>query len=79
MVEVMQRDDKNCMTADAEREEPMPCGYRIMEQLAPVIVGYPVQLDESGDIKAKDYTAALQKVRDWFTKYTDYTILRDRF
>lgn len=79
MVEVMQRDDKNCMTADAEREEPIPCGYRIMEQLAPVIKGYPVELDESGDIKAKDYTAALQKVRDWFIKHKDYTIVRDRF
>lgn len=79
MVEVMQRDDKNCMTADAEREQPIPCGYRIMEQLAPVIDGYPVQLDESGDIKTKDYTAALQKVRDWFVKHKDYTIVRDRF
>jgi hypothetical protein len=79
MVEVMQRDNKNCMTADAEREEPMPCGYRIMEQLAPVIVGYPVQLDESGDVKTKDYTAALQKVREWFIKHKDYTIVRDRF
>lgn len=79
MVEVMQRDDKNCMTADAEREQSIPCGYRIMEQLAPVIDGYPVQLDESGDIKTKDYTAAFQKVRDWFIKHKDYTIVRDRF
>ncbi len=79
MVEVMQRDDKSCMTADAEREEPIPCGYRIMEQLAPVIKDYPLELDESGDVKAKDYTAALQKVRDWFTKCKGYTILRDRF
>ena len=79
MVEVMQRDDKNCMTADAEREEPIPCGYRIMEQLAPVIKGYPLELDESGDVKAKDYTAALQKVREWFLSHKDYTIVRDRF
>jgi hypothetical protein len=79
MVEVMQRDDKNCMTADAEREEPIPCGYRIMEQLAPVIKDYPLELEESGDVKAKDYTAALQKVRDWFIKHKDYTIVRDRF
>jgi hypothetical protein len=79
MVEGMQRDDKNCMTADAEREEPIPCGYRIMEQLAPVIKGYPFELDESGDIKTKDYTAALQKVREWFIKHKDYTIMRDRF
>jgi hypothetical protein len=79
MAEVMQRDDMNCMTADAEREEPIPCGYRIMEQLASVINGYPLELDESGDIKTKDYTAALRKVREWFIKNKGYTIMRDRF
>ena len=79
MVEAMQSDDKNCLSADAEREEPIPCGYRIMEQLAPVIEGYPLELDESGDIKTKDYTAALKKAREWFIKHKDYRILRDRF
>jgi hypothetical protein len=79
MVEVMQSDEKNCFSADAEREEPIPCGYRIMEQLAPVIEGYPLELDESGDIKTKDYTAALKKVREWFIKHKEYTILRDKF
>jgi len=79
MAEVLQSDDKNCLSADAEREEPIPCGYRIMEQLAPVIEGYPLQLDESGDIKTKDYTAALKKVREWFIKHKEYTILRNQF
>jgi hypothetical protein len=79
MVEAMQSDDRNCLTADAEKEESIPCGYRIMEQLAPVVDGYPLQLDESGDIKTKDYVAALKTVREWFVKHPDYKILRDRY
>jgi hypothetical protein len=79
MVEALKSDDKNCMSADAEREQPIPCGYRIMEQLAPVIADFPLELDKSGDIKTKDYVAALQKTREWFLKHTTYTILRDRF
>lgn len=79
MVEALNSDEKNCLTADAEREVPIPCGYRIMEQLAPIIADYPVELDESGDVKTKDYVATLQKVRAWFAKNKNYKILRDRY
>ncbi|MCD9017602.1 hypothetical protein [Parachryseolinea silvisoli] len=79
MVEALNSDDKNCLSADAEKEEAIPCGYRIMEQLAPVIDGYPLELDKSGDIKTKDYVAALKTVREWFVKHPDYKILRDRY
>jgi hypothetical protein len=79
MVEAMQSDEKNCLTADAEKEESIPCGYRIMEQLAPAVDGYPLQLDESGDLKTKDYVAALKTVREWFVKHPDYKILRDKY
>jgi hypothetical protein len=79
MVEAMQSDEKNCLTADAEKEESIPCGYRIMEQLAPVVDGYPLQLDESGDLKTKDYVEALKTVREWFVKHPDYKILRDKY
>jgi hypothetical protein len=79
MVEALKSDEKSCLSADAENEQAIPCGYRIMEQLAPVVDGYPLQLDESGDIKTKDYVAALNTVREWFVKHPDYKILRDRY
>jgi len=79
MIEVLQRDDATCMSADAERQAPIPCGYRIMEQLAPVIKGYPLALDASGDVKTNDYVAALKTVREWFTKHPNYEILKDKY
>jgi hypothetical protein len=79
MVEALQSDEKNCLSADAENEQAIPCGYRIMEQLAPVIDGYPLQLDGSGDLKTTDYIAALKTVREWFAKHPNYKILRDRY
>jgi hypothetical protein len=79
MIEVMGRDDKDCLSADAEKEAPIVCGYRIMEQLATVVESYPVQLDASGDIKSKDYVAALATVREWFAKHTDYKIRHDNY
>jgi hypothetical protein len=79
LITTMQSDAKNCMSADAERETAIICGYRIMEQLSPAIEGYPLKLDESGDIETKDYVSALSTVRDWFSKHKDYKIDRERF
>lgn len=79
LVEALNSDAKNCNSADAERETRIPCAYRVMEILAPVINGFPLKLDESGDVVAKDYPAALQLARDWFVKNKSYTISTTSF
>jgi hypothetical protein len=79
LVEVLKSDAKDCMSADAERETAILCGYRIMEQLAPIIAGYPLNLDESGDILTNDYPKALSTVRQWFQSHKTFKILNDRF
>lgn len=79
VVQALQSRDENCMSADAEQERPIMCGYRIMEQLASVVEGYPVALDESGDIKTNDYTAALELVRQWFRQNENYRLITNRF
>jgi len=79
MVEVLMSDSKDCLGADAEREMNIPCGYRIMEQLAVIIEGFPLVLDDFGDVKTNDYPAALLQVREWFVNNTDYTIRNDRY
>jgi hypothetical protein len=79
MVDVLQRNTTDCLSADAEREIAILCGYRVMEQLAPVIEGYPLKLDESGDLKVKDYAAALQNVRAWLLQHKDFKIRDDKY
>jgi hypothetical protein len=80
MITVLNSDEKNCLSADAENETAIPCAYRVMEQLAPVIEDYPLKLDASGDIKTKDYVKALATVRNWVKGKGDkYKIKRDVF
>ncbi len=79
LIEALNSDEKKCMSADSEKETEIICGYRIMEQLASIIEGYPITLDQSGDLQTNDYTNALATVRQWFDKHKDYTILNDRF
>lgn len=79
LVEALNSDAKNCNSADAESEARIPCAYRVMEMLAPVIDGYPLKLDASGDVNTTDYPAALQQARDWFVKNKSYTINTSSF
>jgi hypothetical protein len=78
-VDQLYSDEKNCMSADAETEVPVLCGYRIMELLAPVIAAYPLQLSAYGDLDVDDYEKALKNVREWFSENQAYTILKDNY
>jgi hypothetical protein len=71
-------DEKNCSPASADHNEKIPCAYRVMEMLAPAIESYPLERDESGDVKAKDYTAALQTIREWFKVNKNFKIRTDK-
>lgn len=75
----IQDDEKHCFSADAEREVAIPCAYRIIEQLAPVIEQFPLQTDESGDLKTSDYGAALALARAWFRNNNTYHINNDSY
>jgi hypothetical protein len=77
IVKALHQKGEDCMSADPEREVPIPCGYRIMEQLAPVIDGFPLAVAPGGDLIAPDYAKALEEVRAWFETNKTYTILND--
>lgn len=78
-VNALLSDEKNCLSADAEREIAIPCGYRIMELLAPIIDGYPLEVESTGDIKTDNYRAALTTVQQWFRNHKEYRIRNDRY
>jgi hypothetical protein len=79
LIEALNSDSKNCESANADSNEKIPCAYRVMEMLAPVIENYPLKLSESGDIETTDYPGALQKVRNWLKEQKELKILKDRY
>lgn len=80
MVTVLNSNEKNCLSPNPDSEVPIVCGYRIMEQLAPIIEGYPLKVGPSGDIETTDYAKALEDIRQWFkSRGTNYKIRKDTF
>lgn len=79
LIEILSSEEKNCKPADAETEGEIVCGYRVMELLAPVVKGFPLKVDDSGDVITKDYKAALETTRNWFKKNKTYKILTDTY
>lgn len=79
MAKQIQHDEKHCFSADAEREVAIPCAYRIIEQLAPVIEHFPLERDATGDLRTNDYQAALALAREWFKNNNTYRIKDDGY
>ena len=79
IIAALRSDETNCLSADTEIERAIPCGYRIMELLAPVIKDFPLESDPGGDLKTRDYATALATVRLWFATNPAYTILHDKY
>ncbi len=74
LVEVIQSDELNCYSANPNSDGKILCGYRVMEYLAPIIVDFPIPLDEFGEPDITDYRIALEEVRVWFDMHPDYEI-----
>lgn len=79
LIEALHNDAKNCESANSDNTERIPCAYRVMEMLAPIIENYPLKQNATGDIETTDYPAALQTVRNWFKGNSSYKILKDRY
>jgi hypothetical protein len=75
LIEGVNSDEKNCEPANPEATGAIPCAYRIMEMIAPLLQNFPLKTDASGDIVTTDYPKALQQVRNWIKENGNYTII----
>ncbi len=73
-------DNKKCSSANNDDPAPMICAYRLIEQLAPHILNFPVSINAKGEIESKDLSKSLTDVRAWITKNaTSFEINRDTY
>ena len=78
-VELLFSDEKLCSSPNPDLSERIPCAYRIIEMLAPVIEGFPIKVNPSIGLESDDYPKTLQTVREWFKKNSNYKINRETF
>lgn len=77
---IIESDEKNCSSPNPDSDVKLICAYRVMEQMAPYIDKFPIEVDASGDLKVKDYDKALIEVRGWIMDNREtYVIKRDDF
>lgn len=79
LIEAVNSDEKNCEPANPETTGDIPCAYRVMEMIAPVIKDFPLKTDASGDLVTSDYPGALQQVRKWLKEKSNYTIITSTY
>ncbi|RJE71207.1 hypothetical protein [Reichenbachiella sp. MSK19-1] len=76
---IIQSDKANCMSADPDSNKKILCGYRVMEYIAPVIIDFPLPVDEFGELMVADYEQSLQEVRAWLDQHDTYEIRKEGF
>lgn len=76
---IINNDVAGCQSSNPDSDKKILCGYRVIEQVAPVIKDFPLKVDESGDLIVSDYKMALKQVRSWLTTNDNYTILTDTY
>jgi hypothetical protein len=65
---ILYSDEKNCQSSNPNINSSIPCAYRIMELLVPVIDAIPLKARASGDIVTSNYLLALNQTRSWFNE-----------
>ncbi len=76
LFEIIESDKKDCSSANPDSNAKIICAYRVIGQIAPCIENFPIDTDISGDLKTKDYGAALVKVRDWIKSNKDTYVIK---
>jgi hypothetical protein len=80
LLDILYSDATNCRPPNPDLYDPIVCGYRIMELLAPAVEDFPFETyPGTTQLKADDYDKALDDVRIWFREHPDYVIKRDTF
>lgn len=80
IIEVLNRDSKDCFSPNPDNPVKITCAYRAMEYLAPIIKNFPLKTDKDGDLDIDNYEASLQVCRRWFQQHiTDYEVDRTKF
>ncbi|SDC58018.1 hypothetical protein, partial [Williamwhitmania taraxaci] len=65
-VTILNSNEKLCHSSNPDNSESIVCGYKILEILAPVVIGIPVAVDATGFVRVDNYEELLNKARQWF-------------
>ena len=76
LVDILLSNEKNCNSANVEIDQKILCGYRVMEFLACVIVDFPINFDDSGELATDDYVASLKQCREWINQNRNSYIIK---
>ena len=80
LLQIIESDEKKCSSPNPDSNAKILCAYRVIEQIAPYIENFPVEVSASGDLKTKDYEKTLVEIRNWIKQNKDtYIIKKEAF
>jgi hypothetical protein len=74
---ILQNDAYRCSSSHPDSRSTVLCAYRVLESMAAAIDGFPIKVDESGDMIVDNYQVALDTARRWLNENPDYKLNRN--
>ncbi len=71
LLQTIMKDERNCSSPNPDSNTSINCAYRILELVAPIIVDFPVEVDEYGELLTNDYKESLVQAREWIVRNQD--------
>ncbi len=65
LMDVVMSDSKNCRSPQPDSDEHLICAYKVIQLIGNHVEGFPVVMDEFGEIVTQDYDELLYNVRNW--------------
>ena len=75
MLAQVNRDTKDCRSANPSKETPILCAWRVLAMVAPYIEDFPLRQDVAGGLDTNDYQQALSTAREWIAANADGLVL----
>lgn len=65
VLDQLNTDNPNCNSPNPDNDAKISCAYKILEMVAPVIIGFPVKTDKYNELETDNYDQALATARNW--------------
>ncbi len=77
LIQIIKSENKGCKSANQSPGQNGVCAYPLLEHVAPVVQGFPLQVNGAGVLEVEDQEQAIKTARNWFQNNQKFELRSD--
>jgi len=79
LFEIIQNPEYKCVSGNPDNEKEIECGYYLIELLANEIEGFPLAVNQFGEIENEITPISINTVREWYKVNKNFRIITNKY